>query len=177
MAREGERGCARKRNREVPWAGTPGSGAEQVVVCSVDSCLCASECQRLLCSRCRLVSRWVLTPHAQQLAQAVAGPGLHKRAASQPTEVRAAGVRLNWPLWAPAASLRLCHSGQEKGPAARFPGEVWWKGTFLDAVIDRTSASFFLQETDISCCAVVVLSCGVHRFYSSSLRAEQRSVE
>ncbi|MEJ1283024.1 Map3k7 C-terminal like [Cricetulus griseus] len=30
VARKGERGCARKRNREVPWAGTLGSGAEQL---------------------------------------------------------------------------------------------------------------------------------------------------
>ncbi|KAK7815682.1 hypothetical protein U0070_015611 [Myodes glareolus] len=30
VARKGERGCTRKRNGEVPWAGTPGSGAEQL---------------------------------------------------------------------------------------------------------------------------------------------------
>lgn len=111
--------------------GTQGSRAEQVAVCSPDSCLFSSACQWLLCSRCSLVSRWVFTTQRQRLAKAEAGPGLHKCRHSTKWG-KATGVKTQLSARSTGKLTKaLLQLQPRQAIGGLFPQAVWWKGKLV----------------------------------------------
>lgn len=116
--------------------GTPGFGAEQVAACCPDSCSCSSDCQRLLCSRCSLVSRWDFTPQRHRLAKAAAGSGLLKcRHSTQWGKATGVKTDLNSQCISHLTKALLYSWRREKESAAVCPGGVMKRQVGLTKVV------------------------------------------